>query len=76
MSTPLSDFDRHPAPDPFSSNLPCIQQAIRMVVRRRRLSADEGEDFSGHVMLRQLENDRAVLRPLDLDIESDASQAS
>ena len=62
MSTPLSDFDRHPAPDPFSSNLPCIQQAIRMVVRRRRLSADEGEDFSGHVMLRLLENDRAVLR--------------
>lgn len=48
--------------DPFIRYLPEIQRAIACVSRRRRLSREEAEDFTGLVALRLLEDDRAILR--------------
>ena len=52
-------------PDPFASHLPIIEDAIRAVVCRRRLSREERQDFTATAMLRLLEDDRAILRKFE-----------
>ena len=51
--------------DPFASHLPIIEDAIRAVVCRRRLSWEERQDFTATAMLRLLEDDRAILRKFE-----------
>jgi DNA-directed RNA polymerase specialized sigma24 family protein len=49
-------------PDPFSTHLAVIRDAIGYVTRRRRLSRDEAHDFASAAVLRLLEHDCAILR--------------
>jgi RNA polymerase sigma factor (sigma-70 family) len=46
----------------FLDNLELIERIVRTVGRRHHLSLVEQEDFAGHVNVRLLENDCAVLR--------------
>ena len=46
----------------FLDNLQLIERIVRTVGRRHHLSIVEQEDFAGHVNVRMLENDCAVLR--------------
>jgi RNA polymerase sigma factor for flagellar operon FliA len=49
----------------FDTHHPLIEDVVRHVIRRRRLRADEAEDFTSAVMLRLLEHDCAVLRSFE-----------
>jgi RNA polymerase sigma factor (sigma-70 family) len=44
------------------SHLAVAERAVAFVCARHRLTADEAEDFSSHVTLKLLEDDRAILR--------------
>lgn len=46
----------------FESNLAVIFGAIRLVVARRRVRLDDGEEFHSYTMLRLMKNDCACLR--------------
>jgi RNA polymerase sigma factor (sigma-70 family) len=46
----------------FVSALPQIEAAIRFACRRNGCRAEEAEEFAGHVRLKLIENDYAVLR--------------
>src|SRR5262245_6045718 len=46
----------------FTQTLPLIHQAIRHVVRRARLTADERTEFTSVVLLKLIEHNYAVLR--------------
>jgi RNA polymerase sigma factor for flagellar operon FliA len=52
-------------PDPFASQLPAIEDAIGVVVRRRRVRREECQDFAATAMVRLLEDDRAILRKFE-----------
>ena len=56
-----------PAPGPslFDTHHALIEDVVRHVIRRRRLRADEAEDFTSAVMVRLLEHDCAVLRSFE-----------
>jgi RNA polymerase sigma factor (sigma-70 family) len=51
-----------PNPDVFSRHWEAVEQAIRLVCRRHRLTAEDAEDFTSIVCVRLLEDDCAVLR--------------
>jgi RNA polymerase sigma factor (sigma-70 family) len=58
------------APEDTASSLFCqhhslIQDALRGVIRRRRLTHQDAEDFTGTVLVRLLEDDCAVLRKFE-----------
>lgn len=53
------------APTPaelFESQLPLIEKIIRFTCQRNRWTGEVAEDFSGHVMLKLIENDYAILQ--------------
>jgi RNA polymerase sigma factor for flagellar operon FliA len=67
-SASVSPADGEPVADAtdyaqlFLSELDAIRSIVRFVTRRRRLRADEAEEFASHVTLRLIENDYAILR--------------
>ncbi len=53
------------APELFSANLRLIDQVARSVCRRRRMPADDAEDFVSSARLALLDDDYAILRQFE-----------
>jgi RNA polymerase sigma factor (sigma-70 family) len=61
MPRPSGPDDPSPA-KLFESQLPLIEKIVRFTCRRSGWTGEAAEDFSGHVMLKLIENDYAILR--------------
>jgi hypothetical protein len=46
-------------------NLPLVDSVVRLIARRHRLSADEGDELAGAIRLKLVENDYQVLRKFE-----------
>lgn len=61
-NTPRNDHSKEAARALLEANYTLLNQVIRGVARRYRLSRDEAEEFSSIVLLRMVEDDYGVLR--------------